>query len=174
MENRIKEFSRGEVVFYEGDFETCMYHLQKGSLGIYANYGTPEEKLLTELHAGEMAILGEMGFLESKPRSATAVALEDAQLRVITRVTFAMYFKENPVAVMQIMQNMSKRIRDLTEDYLDACRAVTEAMESRRAGEPEGWFSKKFDKYIRDYEDANMLTEQDGVNVDYYINHKSW
>ena len=172
MGNRVKNFSKGEVVFYEGDFEMCMYHLQKGSLGIYANYGTPREILLTELCASDTAILGEMGLLESKPRSATVVALEDVQLRVITRATFAMYFKENPVAMMQIMQNMSKRIRDLTEDYLDACRAVTEAMESKREDAQSNWFSKKFDKYIRDYEDANLLTGMNGINVDYYINRR--
>lgn len=151
----LKEFEKGQVIFSEGDFEMSMYDLLQGSVGIYAYYGKPEEKLLTELKAEDGATFGEMGLLESMPRSATAVALENVQVQVITGETFGEYFRDNPAAVMVIMQNMSQRIRALTQDYLDACRAVSEAVESETSGkEKSGWFKEKVGKFLQDYENT--------------------
>lgn len=153
----LKEFEKGQVIFSEGDFEMSMYDLLQGSVGIYANYGKPEEKLLTELKAEDGATFGEMGLLESMPRSATAVALENVQVQVITGETFGEYFRENPAAVMVIMQNMSQRIRALTQDYLDACRAVAEAVDSEKTGqEKSSWFKDRLGKFLKDYHEGLM------------------
>ena len=38
MENNIKTFAKGEVIFLEGAMESCMYDLKKGKVGIYADY----------------------------------------------------------------------------------------------------------------------------------------
>ena len=136
MDNNMKKFAKGEVIFQEGALESFMYDLIEGKVGIYANYGQAGEKLLIELNAEEGgATFGEMGLIDMMPRSATAVALEDVQACVITGEEFGEYFKENPAAVLLIMQNMSKRIRGLSQDYLDACRAVAEVVESEERGQ---------------------------------------
>lgn len=139
----LKEFEKGQVIFSEGDFEMSMYDLLQGSVGIYANYGKPEEKLLTELKAEDGATFGEMGLLESMPRSATAVALENVQVQVVTGETFGEYFRDNPAAVMVIMQNMSQRIRALTQDYLDACPQYPKPWSQKRAGRKRAAGSRK-------------------------------
>ena len=38
-----KTFKKGEVIFKQGDLSDCMYDILWGEVGIYANYGTPEE-----------------------------------------------------------------------------------------------------------------------------------
>ena len=157
-----KTFKKGEVIFKQGDLSDCMYDILWGEVGIYADYGTPEEKLLTTLETERF--FGEMGMIEGRLRSATAVALEkDTRLKVITPESFDAYFKESPAKVLLIMQNMSHRIRELTRDYLEACRAVAEAVETEKTGkEKSSWFKEKVRKLMDDYERAYIAGVEAG------------
>ena len=129
-------FKRGEVIFRQGDPGNCMYDILWGSVGVYAEYGTPNEKKLAELRPGDF--FGEMGLLEQSPRSATVVALEnDTQVSVIMESDFRDYFAENPAKVFTIMQTLSQKLRRTTQDYLDVCRTVYETVEGeKKGGEP--------------------------------------
>ena len=165
----VKLYKKGEVIFKEGDLEICMYNVLNGSVGIYANYGKAEEKLLVELKAEEKAFFGEMGMIDESPRSATAIALEDTELTVITVENFVEYFKNHPEHIIYIMQNMSKRIRSLTEDYLDACRAVAEAVETEKNGKTKSsWFKNRVVKFISDYNQSVSMALESAPEVYYY------
>ncbi|MBR5229438.1 MAG: cyclic nucleotide-binding domain-containing protein [Firmicutes bacterium] len=134
MARDIKNFNAKEVIFKEGEMSSCMYDIHFGRVGIYAAYGTEKETLLTELRADDF--FGEMGMIECYPRSATAVALEDGtRVEVITTENFGTYFQEKPAKVLQIMQHMSQRIRGLTKDYLEACKAINETVENENISE---------------------------------------
>lgn len=153
--NHVATYKKGEVIFVQGDPADCMYDIEAGSVGIFTDYDTKQEKQLTTLY--EKQIFGEMGLIEGKPRSATAVALQDnTQLTVVSQETFAEYFRRQPVKVVRIMQGMSKRIRSLTEAYLEACSAITEAAEDKEtaAGSP---IRQKFNRYMQDYYAAQEL-----------------
>lgn len=148
-----KMFQSGEVIFREGTYEPCMYQLLEGRVGIYACYGQEGETLLTELKAENGACFGEMGLIESMPRSATAVALEDVRAEVVTRENFGAYFQEQPQRIYQVMAQMGGRIRVLSDDYLEACRAAAEVMETEKTGkEKSGWFMEQVRKLLADYE----------------------
>ena len=87
MESTVLILKRNEIIFSEGDKSDCMYDIRQGRVGIYANYGTKEEKLLTELSKDQF--FGEMGIIEGYPRSATAVAMGDVtELTVIAKADF--------------------------------------------------------------------------------------
>ena len=123
----------GEVIFRQGDEGREMYDIVSGEIGIYLNYGTDQEKLLTKLH--EEDYFGEMALIDETVRSATAVALEkNTQLNVITQEDFASYFETRPNKLIHIMQHLSSRLRGLTKDYLNACQTVTEAAASLEEG----------------------------------------
>ena len=111
-----------------------------------------------------------MGLIDVMPRSATAVALESVLACVISAEEFGEYFKENPAAVLLIMQNMSKRIRELTQDYLDACRAVAEMVETEKNGkEKSGWLKKVVNKFVEDYKaTATEASEQNIIHYRHY------
>lgn len=170
MGNNVKKFAKGEVIFKEGAMESFMYALAEGKVGIYASYGEAGEKLLTELNAKDgVMTFGEMGLIDAMPRSATAVALEDVAAYMITEEAFGAYFSENPAAVLAIMQNMSKRIRGLSQDYLDACRAVAEMVEAEKNGnEKSDWFRNKVGKFLKDYEKAMLMIGGYSSNPSYY------
>ena len=129
----ILEFRKGEIIFQQREIADCMYDIHCGKVGIYADYGLPSQKLLAEL--GRDQFFGEMGLIEGRPRSATAVALErGTKIQIITEETFQGYFAQRPAKAFVIMQNMSKRLRGLTRDYVEACRTVSEAVETEQTG----------------------------------------
>ena len=124
-------FKKGEVIFRQGDPGNCMYDILWGSVGVYTGYGTPEEKKVAELTAGDF--FGEMGLLEQAPRSATIIALEDdTQISVIMESDFRDFFEKNPAKVFTIMQKLSQKLRKTTQEYLDVCRTVHDAVEEEQ------------------------------------------
>lgn len=160
----IQIYKKGQVIFKEGDQADCMYDIRWGCVGIYANYGTKEEKLLTKLSAEEF--FGEMGLIDSKPRSATAVVLEkDTKVEVIDRECFGAYLQENPTKVLVIMQHMSHRLRNLTKDYVEVCRTVAEAVEAEKIGkEKSEGLQMKMKKFNDIYNKAaqNNVEDKEG------------
>ena len=143
----LKKFKKGEIIFNEGDWEMCMYDIRWGNVGIYADYGKDTQKLLTELAAEDY--FGEMGLVESLPRSATAVALNDVTLNVITSEGLGDYFSEKPQKVLSIMQHMSNRIRELSADYKEACDTIAEyvELEGANAAKPDSLI-KRMMKFV--------------------------
>lgn len=161
MAREIKTFNANEVIFKEGDLSNCMYDIHFGQVGIYANYGTEQEKQLTVLNADEF--FGEMGMIDACARSATAVALEDGtKVEVITAENFSSYFNEKPAKVLMIMQHMSQRIRGLTNDYLEACRAITETVEGGHIEEEKrSGLKAKLQKFIDAYAESAAYLNED-------------
>lgn len=126
-------FEAGDVIFREGQFALTMYEIASGSVGIYANYDSPDVRQLATLGVGEF--FGEMGLAECYPRSATAVALEaGTTLDEIDADEFAEYFNNQPDTVLSIMRALSARLRETNARYLEAREAIHDAVEAERAG----------------------------------------
>lgn len=127
-------YKKGEVIFYEGAEECWMFSIRSGKIGIYADYTKPGQKLLAELEGD--CTFGEMGMIERLPRSATAVALEPSVLYKISDENFADFCKEKPAVFFKILQNTSRRLRELTKDFLSVGASVTEYVNAQEKGEP--------------------------------------
>jgi CRP-like cAMP-binding protein len=140
-----------------------LYDIHWGTVGIYANYGADNQRLLTELKPDEF--FGEMGLLSHLPRSATAVALQDnTQVQLISEEVFSEYLKERPAKVLMIMMQLSSRIRTLTKDYLAVCRmAETAAAVEDEQGE---WTDYWTEEIIHEYCMSNYR--------DYFYNSFYW
>jgi CRP-like cAMP-binding protein len=124
-------YRKDAVIFRQGDDGDCMYYIQLGSVGIYTDYGTDKEKQLVLLE--EDAFFGEMGLIEKLPRSATAVAIEDdTVLRKITEEELEELFETSPALVVRCIEHLSRRLRRLTKDYLEACEMVTKLDEAEK------------------------------------------
>ncbi len=133
---KMLSFNKDQVIFKQGDCAESMFDIVSGRVGIYVGYGTEAETQLTVLEAGQF--LGELGLIEAYPRSATAVAMEDAtQLREIGEKEFDEYFRTQPERLLAIMRQISNRLRDLTKDYeaaglvLDGLKQTQSAPERR-------------------------------------------
>ena len=126
-------YSSGEVIFREGDPALTMYEIRKGSVGIWLDYDSEEKQQLSVLT--EQQLLGEMGLIEDCPRSATAVALEDGTvLQEIAEEEFYDFFEKQPERLLEILRQLSARIRVNTRQYQAACLALREHVEAEKAG----------------------------------------
>ena len=165
MESTVLFLKANEIIFKEGDKSDCMYDIRQGSVGIFANYGTKEEKLLAELTQEQF--FGEMGIIEGYPRSATAVVLSDvAELAVITKNDFEDYCKRNPEKTILIMKNMSGRIRDLTQNYLEACHTIAESMEAEQKGvKKSNSLISRLKKFRDEYNAACQYAVDEGMDM---------
>ena len=117
-------FRAGDVIFRAGEEADCMYDICDGCVGIYSDYQTENQKLLTELYTD--SVFGEMGILDNMPRSATAVCLKDCVVLVVKPEHFMQFFQTKPMKVLQILQQMCMQLRDLTNIYLQFCKTLEE------------------------------------------------
>lgn len=121
-----RSYKKGDIIFRQGDPAECMYDIRWGSVGIYMDYGTEREKMLALRRGDE--VFGEMSFVDDVPHSVTAIAMDgETRLEIITRETFRFYLNERPERVVDVLQNMCRRIRDITRDYMEARIALAEA-----------------------------------------------
>ncbi|MBO4915757.1 MAG: cyclic nucleotide-binding domain-containing protein [Oscillospiraceae bacterium] len=148
-DTEIREFKKGEIIYEQNRYENFLYEIQYGAVTLYQNYGTDQQILIKELEPG--SFLGEMEVIEARPRTTTAVATEKTALRVITSGDLGALFRDRPALVMSIMQQMSARIRELTRQYNDACRVVSESIDAENAGVEKSPALQKERKKLSDY-----------------------
>lgn len=93
-----------EVIFREGEVGNCLYIIAKGKLKI--NHKTAE---ITTLSTYD--IVGEMSLLDDSPRSATAVAVGETVLLLITQIAYLKIISYLPEVSLEIGKLLAQRIR---------------------------------------------------------------
>lgn len=112
----INQFGRtylpGEYIFKEGDIGEEMFIIHSGTIRITKR--TDEgEKTLVSLTAGDF--FGEMAVIDNGPRSASAIAVDDAVCIVLNEELFEQQMQRNAKIVKKILNNMSARLRAMNE-----------------------------------------------------------
>jgi CRP/FNR family cyclic AMP-dependent transcriptional regulator len=107
-----REFLAGDVLFKQGDPGDVMYVVQSGLVQVLKRVGE-EERPLATLGRGEF--LGEMAILNGKPRTATAVVLEDAKMLVIDGKTLEAMITRNPEIAMRLIKKLARRLDSADE-----------------------------------------------------------
>lgn len=95
------------MIFCEGMPGSELYIIQKGTVKI-TKIVDNSEVLLAVLKAGD--IFGEMALLENKPRSASAIAYEDAYLLAVNKANFERMVSAQPQIVARLTQLLAERI----------------------------------------------------------------
>jgi CRP/FNR family transcriptional regulator, cyclic AMP receptor protein len=104
-----KEFSRGTVLFKEGEPGKEMYVLQSGRVTI-SKHVRDVEKVLAVLGPGEF--FGEMAIISNKPRNASATVSEDAKLLVIDPKTFEGMIRGNSEIAVRLIKKLAERLSE--------------------------------------------------------------
>ena len=111
-------FKKGATIINEGTTGSHAYLILSGSVEVSKQVG--EEKLvLSRLVKGSIFV--EMSLVDDKPRSATIVALEDTEVRVITRDRFESMLEQNPRAVIPLLKQVFQRVRYLNQMVTAFC-----------------------------------------------------
>jgi CRP-like cAMP-binding protein len=125
--NPILHVAKDTVIYKQGQACSTMFLLRQGTVGLYLNYGTPDQFQLCELSQSDSS-LGEMGLLDGEPRNATAVALTDAVLVEISQDKFASFIAENPMAAKQIIIDLSVRFKNVTQELKNEQVVIRECL----------------------------------------------
>ena len=107
--NLRKSLKKGEIIFHEGNPSDCAYIIGAGSIEILES-SPGGQKVLGILEDNE--IFGEMGLIDGLPRSATARALKDSVVYILTPETFDNLVHKNPESLLPIMKILTSRLRD--------------------------------------------------------------
>lgn len=99
----------GSVLIKEGAESDQMYLMQNGKLRVYV-VRNGKEVTLGEI--GENELVGEVSFLDNKPRSATVIAMEDSHLFEIPRANFEEQLKAQPAWISGLIRTLAARLRD--------------------------------------------------------------
>jgi CRP/FNR family transcriptional regulator, cyclic AMP receptor protein len=103
----------GKVIFDMGDVGDCLYILRSGHVHIYVENTTGEKIVLGEFEPGE--VFGEISLLDGGPRTATAIAMEDSELFVLTRDDLQSLITEHPHAAIDLLTMVGRRLRTTDE-----------------------------------------------------------
>jgi CRP/FNR family transcriptional regulator, cyclic AMP receptor protein len=109
MAGQVKELTKGQILFREGDASDALYVIKKGRISVTKTKGSGEIEL-AELNPGEM--IGEMAFFDNKPRSAGAKAKTDAVVIVLPFSSLYAQFKTFPEWLKAMVKTINSKLRD--------------------------------------------------------------
>jgi len=107
------QFTKGSLIFAEGDLGLTMYVIESGEVEIRKMLGGSEQVLAT---LGKGDFFGEMCMLEEElPRSATAYAVDDVTAVMIDQSAFTFILKHNPEIAIRMMRKLVIRLQQTTD-----------------------------------------------------------
>jgi CRP-like cAMP-binding protein len=127
------EFEPGCALFEEGAPSDAVFWIESGRILVRTRDASGAERRAGHARAGEF--LGEMGVLESLPRSGTAIAATDVVASRMSPEEFTALLRRSPAAVLTVIDALCERARRThrrstaawdgrSDSLLDALRSV--------------------------------------------------
>lgn len=153
------DVKKKDYIFKEGDAADYLYMIHKGEIVINRVVNGVEEEI-QHLRDGEF--VGEMAIIDSKKRSANAIAVTDCQLIRMNRESFESTFQKNPQMGISFLAFLSNRIRetnDLLTAYMQKNREVSFELELAKEAVSKNRKDKSGKWYLLNYTDfvASMV-----------------
>lgn len=106
----VKNFRKGEVVFYEGDEDKEVYIITSGKAEVVKNL-LEEEIVLAKLETGDF--FGEMAIIGGEARSATVRAVTNMETIIVSEDNFKAQLKKLPDWFGKMFETLIERIREM-------------------------------------------------------------
>ena len=106
---QIKKIPTDTTIFHEGDDADAVFVVVEGRVKIVTTSTDGKEFILSVLGAGQ--VFGEMGLLETAPRSASVITITEVELLVIKRADFDHLLTSSPGISRKLMAILSRRLR---------------------------------------------------------------
>jgi NTE family protein len=100
----------GQTLFNQGDQDDSLYVVLSGRLGAFLRDAQGKETLIRQMGTGET--VGEMALLSGEPRSATIIALRDAEVARLSKRSFEKLLDEHPKTLRFITDLLVRRLRE--------------------------------------------------------------
>ena len=108
-----KDYSKGSLVFGQEEPGDALFIIAKGRVKIVLYGESGKEITLSFFRKGDF--FGEMSLLDDMPRSANVVTTEDSTLLILKRDDFKKHLVENPTTAVNVLAELSKRLRKADE-----------------------------------------------------------
>src|SRR2546428_2939673 len=104
-----KRYPKDTVVFFENEAGDFFFTIVQGRIKVTILGDDGREIILSILGPGDF--FGEMALLDNEPRSATAIAVEDAELLSLHRTDFQNTIGDNPSISHALIKILTARLR---------------------------------------------------------------
>lgn len=104
---------RGEILFSEGDDGDQLYVVTEGKIKLGRTSPDGRENLLAILGPGQM--FGELSFFDPGPRSATATAVTDVELKSLGHDALSPVLNAHPDVAHALLNQLAGRLRRTNE-----------------------------------------------------------
>jgi CRP/FNR family transcriptional regulator, cyclic AMP receptor protein len=178
---RVQRYKSGAVIFRQGDAGQGLVAVLSGQVKITSPSVGGKEIVLNIINPGE--VFGEIALLDSKPRSADAVALAPCELLVIDRRDFVPFLEARPQLCIRLLAVLCERLRRTSEQVQDllfldlrarlaktllrladqhgqtapAGREISMRLSQREIGNLVGRSRESVNKQLREWQDANLI-----------------
>lgn len=149
-----RQFAKDDYICHEGQPGNEMYIILKGSVGIFVTNTLGTLNQVATMKEG--GFFGEMAIFDSLPRSASCIAMEDTICVAVDKSNLKEFLVTCPDIAMQMLNNMSGRVRKLNDDLYKSNRGTKEVTVSKFVIPPEYGF-----RHIvkEPYQDPRFLVE---------------
>jgi len=104
-----RQFRQGQAIFQQGDSGQMLYLIQSGRVRIYVEGEEGQE--VSVIVYGPNDIFGELAVIDGLPRSASAVAMEETVVHILSRDCFREHMRRSPQLALNFMKALSVRVR---------------------------------------------------------------
>lgn len=113
-------YKKGQVIFYEGNHANGLFCLFDGKVKLTKLGKDGKEQIIRFSKDGD--ILGYRSLLSNEPYHATATALEDSYICMITKEKFLQIIEENPKVSLKVIQLLSKDLKGAEQHLIDVAQ----------------------------------------------------
>ncbi len=102
-----------DELFHQGDEGAKVYFIAKGQLKVITTSTAGDDLMFCVLDPGE--VIGEVGLLADRPRTATVVAIKNSDLMVIDRRDFRALLRTRPEVAFELLTVLARRLARVSE-----------------------------------------------------------
>ena len=123
-----RHFAEGQILFKEGDPADGVFSLLSGTVDVVRELDG-DLVLLGTVGAGQL--IGEMGVVENRPRSATIRAASEVEAEFLDPTEFLDEIANSPRAARELIQRLSQRLREADDRIVNDERRSGRAHDNR-------------------------------------------
>ncbi len=109
----LRPLAAGHTLFKVGEPGEALYVVRSGEIELFIRDTAGQRIALAIAGPGEM--FGELALLDSGPRTATAIAISDAELLELDRDDLLLLFQRSPAAALRLLAAMGRMTRKADE-----------------------------------------------------------
>jgi response regulator RpfG family c-di-GMP phosphodiesterase len=125
---RICSYPSGATIFEEGDHGDCLHVVRSGTVKVVRTSGGAAV-VLDVLGAGK--VFGELAVLDSSPRTATLVAVDDTTTVVVDKDAIDHVLERHPVAVREMLGTVARSLTFAKEELARHNRVLEDTVRER-------------------------------------------